>query len=55
MSDSSNVRWEYKILGWDDDDDPMVGKMNKLGKEGWELAGTREDPWNIIIFKRKLP
>lgn len=64
--DSKLQQWEYKVIHHDDR--PQSGtsgtrarsgaseeKLNKLGKEGWELVGVRNGAGSeaVFYFKRK--
>jgi len=64
--DSKITKWEYKVMYHDDR--PQSGtsgtrarsgaseeKLNKLGKEGWELVSVRSGPGSeaVFYFKRK--
>jgi hypothetical protein len=47
--------WEYKVLNRNlsKDEAPSEEELNKLGKEGWELAGVFSDsPFVHFYFKR---
>ena len=60
-------KWEYKQLVITSNDCyDEIGKINKLGKEGWELVGfttlfikgsflDNSKAANQYIFKRELP
>ena len=64
--DTKLTTWEYKVMYHDDR--PQSGtsgtrarsgaseeKLNKLGKEGWELVSVRSGPGSeaVFYFKRK--
>ena len=52
MSNNENPQWEYKSLNiYDFEKDIENG--NKLGKEGWELAGVGGTHTSRAILKRK--
>jgi len=38
----NRTTWEYKILP-----DPHEAELNKLGAEGWELAGVKDYPYSL--------
>jgi hypothetical protein len=47
--------WEYKLLtrNLSKEEAPSEGELNRLGKEGWELAGVFSDsPFVHFYFKR---
>ena len=47
--------WEYKLLtrNLSKEEAPSEEELNKLGKEGWELAGVFTDsPFVHFYFKR---
>ena len=47
--------WEYKLLtrNLSKEEAPTEEELNKLGKEGWELAGMYTDsPFLHFCFKR---
>jgi hypothetical protein len=47
--------WEYKLLSRNlaKEETPSEEELNKLGKEGWELAGIFTDsPFVRFYFKR---
>ena len=47
--------WEYKLLSRNlsKEEAPNEEELNKLGKEGWELAGVFTDsPFVYFYFKR---
>jgi hypothetical protein len=34
------ARWEYRVVGLAENDQEAEDALNKLGDEGWDLAGT---------------
>jgi len=52
------TKWEYKYEDYEDLDASSMIKINKLGKEGWELVNffvKYEDiRYSEMIFKRPL-
>jgi hypothetical protein len=47
--------WEYKLLrrNLSKEEAPSEEELNRLGKEGWELAGVFSDsPFVNLYFKR---
>lgn len=51
------TKWEYKYEEFDYLDAPAMIKINKLGKDGWELVGfTTGKSSNVykLIFKRPV-
>jgi hypothetical protein len=56
-------RWEYQILALPTLDEQQTPRLNRLGLEGWELAGleTRRHPGvrgtimsYVLVFKRRF-
>jgi len=53
--DWTRVCWEYMALSLDDSTPRWVEALNKLGSQGWELAGVRSsDAVRVAILKRQL-
>ena len=50
-----NSQWEYKVVSVDDSEpESLQGKLNELGKQGWELSerlGGNRQP--RLVFKRR--
>ena len=51
------VRWEYKqiVRNLEKEQLPDEAELNELGKEGWELSGTaQQPPLAYFYFKRQV-
>lgn len=51
------VRWEYKQIVRDLEKEQLLdeAELNELGKEGWELSGTaQQPPLAYFYFKRQV-
>lgn len=46
------MKYEYTLRSLDDLQRDPMGKLNKLGEQGWELCGIDGMLW---VFKRQLP
>jgi hypothetical protein len=51
------VKWEYKQIVRDLEKEKLLdeAELNELGKEGWELSGTaQQPPLAYFYFKRQV-
>ena len=56
------TKWEYKLENYDELDASEMIKLNKLGKDGWELVNVSRirvaldemDAYYKMIFKRPV-
>jgi len=48
--------WEYKLLtrNLSKEEAPSEEELNKIGKEGWELAGVFNDPPFVYFYFKRL-
>jgi hypothetical protein len=51
---TENPTWEYKVLSRPLDELPDSDELNRLGKDGWELAATIHTPEQVYFYFKRL-
>jgi hypothetical protein len=46
------IHWEYKLLAYHPVLENMEKELNKLGQDGWEVAGVSSGAVQQVILKR---
>ncbi len=46
------LRWEYRLLAYHPVLENMEKELNKLGQDGWEVAGVSNGAIQQVILKR---